>query len=137
MYDIPSTKQNAAAELYARSLQGMGVIDTAWRKDDSNVVCATTHGEGPHLMNQARDFDADVNLICETDKVRQAGNLPEDIPDGEHGRIYFNVRVHGIVDDFSGYGLPTHTPGPTGVSVKEDMDDELQAIATQAGVALD
>lgn len=131
------TPENAAAELYARSLDKMGVIDTAWRKRDSNAVCATTHGGGLHLLNQARDFDADVHLICETEQVADAGNLPGHLDREDHGTIFFNVTVHGVKDDASGYGFPTHIAGRDGASQREDISPNLRRIAEAAGVGLD
>lgn len=127
----------AAAELYVRSLRSLGTIDTAWRKDDSNVVCATTHGDGPHLMNHARDYDTDVHLICEADGVDDAGNLPEPFGRGSHGDIFFNVVVHGIADDPTGYALPTHTSEKHGAFPRASIDPSLRALAERAGVDLD
>jgi hypothetical protein len=126
----------AAAELYVRSLERIAHIDSAWRKPESSVACATTSGCGPHLSNLARDFDADVHLICETDGVDSAGNLPEDTDREDHGDIYFNVSVRGIADDLSGYGLVTHVPMKDEAHVKEGMEPELRRLAQAAGVPL-
>lgn len=126
--------ENAAAELYARSLRSMGVIQTAWRGDNSNIVRGTTTGKGVHLSNLAEDFEADVHLICDTERIRNAGNLPEDIPDEDHGPIFFNVKVHEVVDDPEGYGLPTHLAGRAGATLRDDMSNELASIAEQAGI---
>lgn len=125
---------HAAAVLYARSLNDMGVVNTVWRKRDSNVVSATTSGQGVHLLNQATDFDANIHLICETKGVREAGNLPNDIPNEDHGPIFFNVKVRGIADDPDGHGLPTHISGRTGAKLRDDMSNELASIAEQAGI---
>lgn len=133
MYENMSPEQ-AAAELFARALSGMGVIDTAWRKPDTTVVCATTHGTGPHLMNQMHDFDADVHLICATEEVADAGNLPDTIDPDAHGDIYFNVTVHGIAEGWNGHGLPTHSSGRSGVTLRDD--DEMLALARAAGLDL-
>jgi len=136
MNALETSPENAAAELFVRSISQAGMIDTAWRKEGTNVVCATTHGHGFHLYNQATDYDADVHLVCETDAIEGAGNLPDDVPLSEHGPVYFNVKVHGVKDDATGNGLPTHVCGNHGAHVNEDMSDELRALAEAAGVDL-
>lgn len=95
MRSAPQPHEINATARYVERLRSLGVIDTAWRKEGTNVACATTHGAGVHLLNFVESFDADVHLICDTDGVREAGNLPESIPDEDHGEIYFNVKVHG------------------------------------------
>jgi hypothetical protein len=124
----------AAATLLKEHLQSMGTIDTAWRKSDSDVVCATTHDDGPHLMNVHKDYDADVHLICDTEGVRSAGNLPDDIPDEDHGDIFFNIKVAGVADDYNGYALPTHAAGKAEASLRDDLSPRLQNVASAAGV---
>ena len=129
------SESEAAAELYLRTLKGMSTIDSAWRKSETNVVCATTSGYGPHLGNVAEDFDADVHIICESeDPVSGNGPSLPVLPDSEHGPIYFNVSVRGINEDAGGYSLPTHTVTPKGASVSDDIDDEIQGLAIAAGV---
>lgn len=133
------TPAQAAAELYKRGLDDMGVIRSVWRKEDSTIVCATTQAKGVHLSNMAKDFDADVHLICDTGEVVAAGNVPEGVPVEEHGSVYFNVSVHGIADDPNGYGLPTHISGPAGATPadREDLPDSLVRLADVAGIDLE
>lgn len=133
--EIPADR--AAAELYARHLNNMGVIDTAWVKEDAPVVCATTHGHGVHLSNGADDYDADVHVVCETEKVDSTGNLPESVDMGDCGAVFFNVVVRGLVDNPTGAALPTHTLGRKGdPSIREDLDDEVRLLGRAAGLDL-
>lgn len=124
----------AAAELFIRALRARAAnIDTAWFRRSRTVVHATTHGEGAHLMNHFRDFDAEVHLICETGAVESAGNLPDDIPAGDHGPVYFNATIRGIDSDPTGHALPSHNSGPTEATLKEDIDPEVVSLLQVAG----
>jgi len=130
-------KDRAAARLLARSLSKMNTVDAAWTQADAGVVCATTSGEGVHMYNIANDFHADVHLVCETDAVAAAGNLPAAIPREDHGPVYYNAAVYGVRDDYTGYGLPTHVSGREEATVREDLPPEVKRLARQAGVDLD
>lgn len=125
-FDGGGDDAEAAAELYRRALDRSGVIHSTGRRGD--VVQATTGDQGYHLLNQARDYNADVHLVCETADIPEAN-----LPDGDHGPVFFNVKVRGVRPDATGHGLPTHASTRTGAVIRDDVSDELRRLAVRAG----
>ena len=119
------TEREAAAELLVRQLRRSPMVNSAWR--DGYIACYTTRDKGHHLGNEAEAFDADVHLVCETEGMA----LSED---KDHGTIFVNMVVHGLLDEPEEYGLPTHVPRKGGAYLREDMDEELREIARKAGL---
>lgn len=121
------SEREQAAELFAIALLDMGVIDDVGLR--GYVVSLTTHDAGVHLGNLQEDFDADVHLICEPKEVR-SGPLAENYI-SEEAKVYANVIVNGIADDWKGHGLPTHASGRDGARPKDDdmMSKRLTGLA--------
>lgn len=134
---INLTEEEMAAELLVRQLQRSRMVNTAWRKN--NVACYTTKKAGHHLMNEMHDFDCEVHLVCETSKLTKRNNVPDDIPEDEHGKIFVNILVRGINEDYNGHGLPTHISGMAGAKPKSenDMDYDLIHMAMELGIDLE
>jgi hypothetical protein len=123
----------AAAALVARQLSYMGVVSTSWKKDETNVVCATTEGAGPYLLNLHSAFDVDIHLVAETSKIREAGKLPEAYDGDEHGAVFFNMVVEGLTESYGESLLATDTVGNLDVTLKDSVDEDARKLAEVTG----
>lgn len=131
MQQTQLSADEAAAELFVRELKKAGVIGAAWRKPDSNIVCAVTGGHGMHLGNFQEDYEFGVHLICSTSKVTQS---PDGVDPEEHGDIYFNVVVDGVSESPTGAALPTHTATKSGAKPVGEIPDDVRRLADAAGL---
>lgn len=126
----PQSTEEAAAILVEESLTKMGTILDVGR--ENNIVSFTTSSDGVHLMNIQNNFDLDIHLICEADEVK-SGSLKDSI--SKNATVYVNMVVHGLSDEYVGYGMPTHTSEKNGSNPRDES--ELNDVIVECARILD